>query len=332
MKVLVTGGAGYIGSVTVAELVKAGCEVVVFDNLYQGHRAAVAPEAVFIHGDLANRAAIDRALAEHLPDAVMHFASHTLVGESMQLPFRYLGENITNGLNLLQSMAAHGVKKIILSSTANLFDAPEKMPITEAERIVPGSPYGESKAILERMLYWLEKTQGLRYACLRYFNAAGAMPGRGEDHDPEYHIIPIILGVALGKRENVTIFGEDYPTPDGSCVRDYVHVYDLAQAHILALNALDQGSRTYNLGNSRGFSVKELVGTARAITGHPIPVKIGPRRAGDPAVLVAGSERIRQELGWKPRFQDLREIVETAWQWHREHPEGYGDRATQVKS
>ncbi|HRW48339.1 MAG TPA: UDP-glucose 4-epimerase GalE, partial [Caldilinea sp.] len=263
MKVLVTGGAGYIGSITVEQLIKGGEEVVVFDNLYQGHRDAVHPDAAFVQGDLKDRAAIDAALAAHKPDAIMHFASYTLVGESMQHPFMYLGDNITNGLNLLQSAHEHGVKKFILSSTANLFDKPERMPIDENERIVPGSPYGESKNILERMLYWLDVTQGMRYACLRYFNACGASEERGEDHTPETHIIPLILQVALGQRADFAIFGDDYPTPDGTCVRDYVHVVDLAQAHILALRALDDGSRTYNLGSGRGFSVKEVIDMAR---------------------------------------------------------------------
>jgi UDP-glucose 4-epimerase len=325
MKILVTGGAGYIGSVAVEELIAAGESVVVFDNLSQGHRAAVHPEATFVEGDLADRKAIDSVMSEHRPDAVMHFASKTLVGESMQKPFLYLGDNITTGLNLLQSVVEHGVKRFILSSTANLFDKPERMPIDEAERIVPGSPYGESKFILERMLYWLDRIYGVRYACLRYFNAAGATETHGEDHDPELHLIPLVLQVAMGKREKVFIFGGDYPTRDGTCVRDYIHVIDLAQAHILALRALDQGSRVYNLGNSEGFTVKEVIDAARAITGHPIPAEVGPRRPGDPAVLVAASTRIRQELGWTPRFPQVHAIIESAWRWHQAHPKGYGD-------
>ncbi|MFM7583251.1 MAG: UDP-glucose 4-epimerase GalE, partial [Caldilinea sp.] len=228
MKVLVTGGAGYIGSITVEQLILAGDQVVVFDNLYQGHRSAVHPEATFVQGDLKDRTAIDAALSAHRPEAIMHFASHTLVGESMQKPFLYLADNLTNGLNLLQSALEHGVKRFLLSSTANLFDQPERMPIDETERIVPGSPYGESKYILERLLAWLDRTQGLHYACLRYFNACGASAERGEHHDPETHIIPLILQVALGQRQEFTIFGDDYPTPDGTCVRDYVHVIDLA--------------------------------------------------------------------------------------------------------
>ena len=243
----------------------------------------------------------------------------------MQKPFKYLQENTNNGLNLMGAMCDHGVKKFILSSTANLFDQPERMPIAETERIVPGSPYGESKFIMERALHWLEKTHGVKSACLRYFNAAGASDERGEDHHPELHLIPLVLQVALGQREHISIFGDDYPTPDGTCVRDYIHVSDLAQAHILALAALEQGSRTYNLGNGQGFSVKQVIETTREITGHPIPIKITPRRAGDPAVLVAASEKIRTELGWKPQFPNLRDILLSAWKWHQAHPHGYGD-------
>jgi len=323
MKVLVTGGAGYIGSITVERLILGGTEVVVFDNLYQGHRAAVHPDARFIQGDLTDRSAVDAALAAHRPDAIMHFASYTLVGESMQHPFRYLGDNIVNGLNLLRSAHEHGVRKFILSSTANLFDKPERMPIDENECIVPGSPYGESKNILERMLFWLDRTYGMRYACLRYFNACGASEERGEDHDPETHIIPLILQVALGQRADFAIFGNDYPTPDGTCIRDYIHVIDLAQAHILALHALEGGSRTYNLGSGRGFSVKEVVDMARAVTGRPIPTRVVARRPGDPAVLVASSDKIRRELGWEPKYPDLRTILETAWNWHLSRPNGY---------
>jgi UDP-glucose 4-epimerase len=325
MSVLVTGGAGYIGSVVVEQLITQGESVVVYDDLSQGHREAVHPKATLIQANLADRKAIDSALAQHKPHTVMHFASHTLVGESMKHPFQYLGENITNGLNLLQSIVEHGVKRFILSSTANLFDKPLKMPIDEQEQLVPGSPYGESKFILERMLYWLDRVHGLRYSALRYFNAAGATAERGEDHHPELHLIPIVLQVALGQRESVTIFGEDYPTPDGTCVRDYIHVSDLAQAHILAMKALDEKSRVYNLGNGKGFSVKEVVETARKITGHAIPVKMGARRPGDPAVLIASSDKIRQELNWQPEYPDLHSIVESAWNWHKRHPHGYGD-------
>jgi UDP-glucose 4-epimerase len=323
VKILVTGGAGYIGSIVVEQLIQAGEPVVVFDNLSQGHRAAVHPDAIFVEGDLADRVAVDALLKEHQPDAIMHFASHTLVGESMESPFRYLGENVTNGLNLLQAAVQHGVRRFILSSTANLFDAPERMPIDERERIVPGSPYGESKHILERMLYWLDRIYDFRHAALRYFNAAGASAERGEDHHPELHIIPIVLNVALGKRDKVLIFGDDYPTRDGTCVRDYIHVIDLAQAHILALRALDRGSCVYNLGNGQGFTVKEVIETAREITGHPIPAEVGPRRPGDPAVLIASSDTIRRDLGWEPQYPNLRDIMESAWKWHQAHPNGY---------
>lgn len=325
MKVLVTGGAGYIGSIVVEQLIEAGESVVVFDNLSQGHRKAVHPEAAFVEGDLANREAIDKLMVEHKPEAIMHFASNTLVGESMQKPFLYLGDNVTNGLNLLQSALEHDVHRFILSSTANLFDDPERMPIDEQERIVPGSPYGESKRILERYLYWMDRIYGFRYAALRYFNAAGASKTRGEDHNPELHIIPIVLQVALGQREKVYVFGNDYETRDGTCVRDYVHVLDLAQAHILALKSLDTGSRVYNLGNGQGFTVKEVIETAREVTGHPIPAEDASRRAGDPDVLIASSDRIRSELKWEPKYPDLRDIIESAWLWHQSHPNGYED-------
>jgi UDP-glucose 4-epimerase len=324
--VLVTGGAGYIGSEAVRQLAEAGHEVVVLDNLYQGHRAAVDARAHFVQGDLADRAAVGRVLAEHRPEGILHFASHTLVGESMEKPFLHLGENVRNGINLLEAAAEQGVKRFILSSTANLFGLPDEVPITETARIRPGSPYGESKFILERILHWMDDRFGMRYAALRYFNAAGASSlDRGEDHDPETHLIPIVLQVALGQREHVTIYGDDYDTPDGTCVRDYIHVTDLADAHLRALEALDGGSRTYNLGNGRGFSVREVIETAREVTGHPIPAVVGPRRPGDPATLVAGSDRIRRELGWRPRYTELRDIVSSAWAWHRAHPHGYGD-------
>ena len=323
MKILVTGGAGYIGSATVEMLINEGDEVVIIDNLYQGHLDAVHPQAVFVQADLADKVAIDAVLAAHKPDGIMHFASHTLVGESMERPFLYLRDNIVNGLNLIESAVEHGVKRFILSSTANLFDDPERMPIDETERIVPGSPYGESKHILERYLHWMDRVYGMRYACLRYFNACGATPERGEHHNPETHLIAIVLEVALGKREKVVIYGDDYNTPDGTCVRDYVHISDLASAHILAMRALDEGSRKYNLGNGKGYSVREVIETARAVTGHPIPADIGPRRPGDPDVLIASSETINHDLGWAPRYPKLRDIIQSAWDWHVAHPDGY---------
>jgi UDP-glucose 4-epimerase len=330
MRVLVTGGAGYVGSEAVAQLAEAGHDVVVFDSLFQGHRAAVDPRAEFVDGDLADRAAIDAVMARQRPEGILHFASQTLVGESMEKPFLHLGDNVRNGLNLLESAVEHGVKRFILSSTANLFGLPERIPIDEESSIRPGSPYGESKFILERLLHWMDDRFGMRYAALRYFNAAGAASiDRGEDHDPETHLIPIVLQVALGQREQVTIHGDDYDdTPDGTCVRDYVHVTDLADAHLRALGALDGGSRRYNLGIGRGFSVREVIGTAREVTGHPIPAVVGPRRPGDPAVLVAGNDRIKRELGWEPRYTELRDIIASAWEWHRAHPRGYGDRTS----
>lgn len=323
MRVLVTGGAGYIGSVVAEQLLAAGEEVIVFDNLSQGHRAAVPPEAIFIQGELADFAAVEAVFQTYRPDAIMHFASNTLVGESMALPFKYLGDNVTNGLNLLQNAVTYGTRRFILSSTANLFDDPVRIPIAETERIVPGSPYGESKHILERCLYWMDRIYNLRYAALRYFNAAGATAERGEDHHPETHLIPLVLQVALGQRESIKVFGDDYPTPDGTCIRDYIHVADLAQAHILALRALDKGSRRYNLGNGLGFSVMEVIKACREVTGHPIPAEVVGRRAGDPAVLIASSDAIRAELGWEPQYPDIHQIVETAWAWHQAHPHGY---------
>ncbi len=325
MKILVTGGAGYIGSVVTEELIGEGEQVTVFDNLSQGHRAAVHPEATFVQGDLADAAALDDLMSQGSFDAVLHFASYTLVGESVQKPLKYIGDNVTNGLNLLRAMVNHGVGKFILSSTANLFDQPARIPIDETEQLIPGSPYGESKFILERMLYWLDRLHGLRFAALRYFNAAGATAERGEDHDPETHLIPLVLQVALGQRDQISVFGSDYATRDGTCVRDYIHVADLAQAHILALRALDEGSRTYNLGNGQGYTVREVIQTAREVTGHPIPAVDAPRRSGDPAELVAGSAKIRRELGWQPRYADLRDIVQSAWDWHRLYPHGYAD-------
>jgi UDP-glucose 4-epimerase len=325
MNILVTGGAGYIGSHVVEELCNAGEHVVVFDNLYTGHRQAVDARAEFMLGDLKDAATVKQVFDAHAFDGVMHFASYTLVGESMQQPFLYVGDNVTNALNLLRAMIDHDVKRFILSSTANLFDDPLKMPIDETERIVPGSPYGESKFIIERLLHWLDRIYNLRFAALRYFNAAGASPTarRGEDHAIETHLIPLVLQTALGVREKIMIFGDDYPTRDGSCIRDFIHVNDLAQAHILALKALDRGSRTYNLGNGAGYSVKEVIEAARTITGRPIKAEVGPRRPGDPAILIAGSDMIKRELGWQPRFASLESIIGTAWAWHQSHPKGY---------
>jgi UDP-glucose 4-epimerase len=324
MKILISGGAGYIGSVVADELLVAGHEVIVFDNLSQGHREAVHPDAELVEGDLRDEQTVEAAFRSHPGiDAVMHFASFTLVGESMQQPELYLRDNVAAGVTLMASAVKHDVARFILSSTANLFDRPDRIPIGESESIVPGSPYGESKHMLERALYWYDRVHQLKYAALRYFNAAGATERLGESHDPETHIIPLVLRVAQGQAERFTLFGDDYPTEDGSCVRDYIHVVDLAQAHILALRALGQGSRVYNLGNGAGFSNKQVIETAERVTGTSIPYTVGPRRPGDPARLIASSERIRAELGWRPRHPDLESIIGSAWVWRQKHPNGF---------
>lgn len=325
MKVLVTGGAGYIGSHVTQVLIERGYEVVIFDSLIAGHRQAIHPKATFVQGDLLDMNDLIALFAEHKFDGVMHFASHILVGESMQEPFKYFRDNVLSTTNLLEATVESGTRRFILSSTAALFDQPTRIPIPEDERIVPGSVYGETKAIGERLLYWLDRTKGLKYCALRYFNACGAHPDGhiGEDHDPETHLIPILLQVALGQREHVQVYGNDYDTPDGTPIRDYIHVLDLAMAHVLALEALADGrSRVYNLGNGEGYSVLEVLETARQVTGHPIPAVFGPRRAGDVPTLIADSTTISRELGWEPMY-DLRRIVETAWKWHQSHPHGY---------
>ena len=321
---LVTGGAGYVGSHLVAALLARGVAVVVLDNLRTGHRAAVLPGARLEVADLADRAAVDAVLEDGPWDAVFHFASLSLVGESMRLPFRYLTENGMNGIRLIEACVRHGVGRFVLSSTANLFGTPEEMPIPETARIDPGSPYGESKWMIERALLWAERVHGLRSACLRYFNAAGADPdGRlGEDHDPETHLIPLVIDAALGRAPDVTVFGTDYPTPDGTCIRDYAHVTDLADVHLLALDRLEAGSVTWNLGNGAGHSVLEVVRTVERLMGRPVPHRLGERRAGDPAVLVAGAARA-MEAGWRPRFAALEDIVRTALAWREAHPGGY---------
>jgi UDP-glucose 4-epimerase len=325
MKVLVTGGAGYIGSVTTEELVDAGHDVVVYDNLLYGHPQAVHPQAVFSEGDLADRVRLDQLFANHSPEAVMHFAAHSVVPVSMRDPLPFVRDNVSNALNLLETMASHDVRKFILSSTANVYGDPERIPILEDDPLAPSSPYGESKLMIERMLHWCEVRYGLRYTSLRYFNAAGASETYGEDHSPETHLIPLTLEVAMGKREHLDVYGTDYPTRDGTCVRDYIHVADLAQAHVLALQALEDASAVYNLGNGQGFTVHEVLAVAREVTGHEIPAQVAPRRTGDPAALVASSDRIRRELGWKPQYPDLEDIIESAWMWHKDHPNGYPD-------
>lgn len=320
MKILVVGGAGYIGSHMVRELLAEGFDPLVFDNLCTGHEWAV-PNGRLLQGDLADRERLHEVFAGHAFDAVMHFASFIQVGESVQQPLKYYRNNVANTLNLLEAMRDAGVTRFVFSSTAAVYGTPETVPISEDAPLHPENPYGHSKLMIEQVLADCERAWGLRSARLRYFNAAGAQPDRsiGEAHDPESHLIPIILQVALGKREVITVNGDDYPTPDGTCIRDYIHVRDLASAHTLALRALLDGreSMVYNLGNGTGYSIRQVIDVCREVTGHPIPVAVGPRRAGDPAALVASSARITRELGWQPRYADLRTIVETAWEWHK---------------
>ena len=328
MAILVLGGAGYIGSHTVYELIAAGRDVVVADNLLTGFRAAVHPKARFYELDIRDRKALDALFEAEAIDGVIHFAASSQVGESMSDPLKYYDNNLGGTLVLLQSMVAHGVDKIVFSSTAATYGEPERVPILETDRTQPTNCYGETKLSMEKMLAWTSRAHGLRYVALRYFNAAGAHPSGaiGEAHDPETHLIPLILQVPNGKREKISVFGEDYPTRDGTCVRDYIHVTDLAQAHILALDYLLAGgeNNVFNLGNGVGFTVKEVIDVARSVTGHPIPAQTCPRRAGDPAQLVASSEKARSVLGWKPQFDSLEAIVSTAWNWHKAHPDGYG--------
>ena len=325
---LVTGGAGYVGSHLVLALLDAGHQVVVYDNLRQGHRAAVPPEAELIEADIGNARRLDLVLADGPWDAVFHFAALSLVGESMQKPLLYLLENAALGMRLVEACVHHGVRRFILSSTAALFGSPSRIPIDETEALDPGSPYGESKLMIERTLLWAGRIHGLRSACLRYFNAAGADPaGRaGEDHAPETHLIPLVIDAALGRRADIAVFGSDYPTPDGTCIRDYIHVTDLADAHLRALARLDQTSVTYNLGNGAGHSVMEVIRSVERVGGRPVPVRMVGRRPGDPAALVAASDLLRRETGWSPKFAALDDIVRSAWAWREAHPQGYGDR------
>lgn len=324
MKILVTGGAGYIGSVVTEELLKDGHQAVVYDSLYKGHREAIVPGAVFVHADLMDAATLRATLTEHQIDAVVHMAADSLVGESCENPAKYYHNNVVAGLVLLDAMREANVNRIVFSSTAATYGEPEKQPIEETAPNAPTNPYGQSKLAFEQAMRWYDEAYGLRYTSLRYFNAAGASTHCGESHDPETHIIPIALETAAGRREVVEMYGDDYPTGDGTCVRDYIHVIDLARAHVLALKALDQSSRIYNLGcGGSGYSVREVIETAREVTGKDIPVRTGPRRAGDPAALIASSEKIKRELGWTPQYQDLRLIIESAWHWMLVHPRGY---------
>jgi UDP-glucose 4-epimerase len=323
MKILVVGGAGYIGSVCSELLLNEGHEVAIFDNLTEGHRAAIDLRATFIEGDLSNRPAIAAALTKVHPDAVMHFAANALVGESMENPSKYFRNNVGNGLNLLDAMVEAGVARLVFSSTCAIFGPPDRLPIDETLPARPINPYGESKLAFEKILKWYDQIHGLRFVALRYFNAAGASEKFGEDHRLETHLIPNVLKVALGQRAQVEIFGTDYETPDGTCIRDYIHILDLARAHILALGS--KKSDFYNLGTGGGSSVREVIDAAGKVTGRKIDVVEKPRRPGDPPRLIASSEKIQRELGWKPQFQSLDAIIESAWKWHQEFPTGYGD-------
>ncbi|MGI6098293.1 MAG: UDP-glucose 4-epimerase GalE [Lentisphaerae bacterium] len=321
MKILVTGGSGYIGSVTLARLLQAGHRVHVFDNLERGHREALPPGIPLTVGDLRDAAAIADTMAAVRPDAVMHFAAYALVGESMRQPELYFVNNVTGGINLLEAMRAAGVKQIVFSSSCATYGEPGSADIDESTLQSPTNPYGESKLIFEKMLRWYSGIHGFRTIALRYFNACGATETLGEDHADETHLIPLVLRVALGQSPHVKIFGDDYDTPDGTCIRDYVHVVDLAEAH---LQALERGvTGAMNLGTGRGFSVKEVVEACRRVTGHPIPAIISPRRPGDPGRLVARAALAGEKLGWQPRFTEIDEIVATAWRWHQAHPHGY---------
>ncbi len=325
---MVTGGAGYIGSHAVAALAERGEEIVVVDNLQQGHREAVVGGKLYV-GDLRDAEFMDTVFKENKIDAVIHFAANSLVGESMTNPAKYYHNNVYGTLCLLEKMIEHDVKKIVFSSTAATYGEPENVPIDEFDRTLPTNTYGETKLAMEKMMKWFDVAHGLKYVSLRYFNAAGAhASGKiGEDHSPETHLIPIVLQAALGQRPHISVFGDDYATPDGTCIRDYIHVSDLADAHVLAVDKLRQGSDSaiYNLGNGRGFSVKEVIEIARKVTEREIKAVIEPRRAGDPATLVASSARARKELGWNPSRANLEDIIRSAWNWHVNHPNGYSN-------
>jgi UDP-glucose 4-epimerase len=323
VKVLLTGGAGYIGSVATETLLDEGHEVIVFDNLERGHAAAVDARARFIKGDLRERDSIASAMQDAKPDAVMHFAAYALVGESVEHPEMYWRNNVTGGINLAEAMINAGVSRIVFSSSCATYGEPESVPMAEGQKESPTNPYGASKLLFEEILGWYRELKGMEPVFLRYFNAAGATEKYGEDHDPESHLIPIVLQVALGRREKVVIYGDDYDTEDGTCIRDYVHIADLAQAHVLAITGDHTG--VFNLGNGDGYSVREVIEVARKVTGHRIPAETGERRAGDPARLVACSDKARNVLGWKPGMAELETIISSAWQWAKAHPRGYDD-------
>ena len=330
MAILVAGGAGYIGSHMVADLVEKGYDVVVADNLSTGHRAAINSQARFYEGDIRNREFLDELFTKEKIDAVVHFAAFSLVAESMKKPLKYFDNNTGGMITLLEAMHDHGIKYIVFSSTAATYGIPEHMPIKESDPQVPINPYGESKLAMEKIMKWCDQAYGIKFVALRYFNVAGAKPDGsiGEDHHPETHLVPIILQVAAGKRDELSIFGDDYNTPDGTNFRDYVHPMDLADAHILAIKYLQAGnpSDAFNLGSSTGFSNKQMLEAAREVTGKPIPAKMAPRRPGDPDALVAASDKARSVLGWKPQYDDVHDIIASAWKWHSTHPQGYNDK------
>jgi UDP-glucose 4-epimerase len=323
MNIFVTGGAGYIGSICVEQMLNQGHSVTVFDNLTEGHRKAVDPRAQFVQGDLADREVIAAAIKQAAPDAVMHFAANALVGESMVNPSKYFRNNVASGVNLLDAMIEAGVKRFVFSSTCATFGPPDRLPLDETLPQRPINPYGESKLLFEKILRWYDEIHGLKFVALRYFNAAGATEKFGEDHRIETHLIPNVLKVALGQKDCVEIYGTDYETPDGTCIRDYIHIIDLAQAHILALGVKE--SAFYNLGTGGGTSVREVIAACERVTGKQIKVVEKPRRAGDPPLLIAGSDKVKRELGWAPKFENIDKIVTSAWAWHVKNPHGYGD-------
>jgi UDP-glucose 4-epimerase len=323
MNILVTGGAGYIGSATAQALIHSGHQVTVYDSLITGHRSAVPEGAKFVEADLSDSHTLAETMTRSTFDAIMHFAAFIEAGESMKEPGRFYYNNFTNTLTLMENAVRAGIGRFVLSSTAAVFQSSDE-PLTEDSPLGPTNVYGHTKLLIEQTLEWYRQIHGLHFAALRYFNASGALPDRGEAHQPESHLIPLVLRVALGQRESANIYGSDYPTPDGTCIRDYIHIADLVSAHLLALEGLAESDRLiYNLGTGHGYSVREVIDTARQVTGHPIPVHELPRRPGDSARLVASSEKIRRELGWKPQHDNLREIIASAWHWHRTHPNGY---------
>ncbi len=330
MSILVLGGAGYIGSHAVYQLMDEGYDTVVIDNLQTGHKGAIHPKAMFYQGDIRDKDFLRDVFTQEKVDAILHFAAYSLVGESMEKPLEYFNNNVYGTQVLLEVMNEFNVKHIVFSSTAATYGEQDKVPITEEMQTNPTNAYGETKLTMEKLMKWCDTAYGMKYVSLRYFNVAGARSTGeiGEDHHPETHLIPVVLQVALGQRESISIFGEDYPTEDGTCIRDYIHVEDLINAHILALKYLQNGgeSNIFNLGSSNGFSVKEIVEAARAVTGHELPAKIAPKRAGDPSTLIASSEKAGRILGWKPKRTSIQTIIEDAWNWHQAHPNGYGDK------